>query len=31
MRGLPKAGGELLLAMLACNIHLGWRRGISPA
>lgn len=31
MRGLPKAGGELLLALLACNIHLGWRRGISPA
>ena len=31
MRGLPKAGGELLLAMLACNIHLGWRRGISLA
>jgi transposase len=31
MRGLPKAGGELLLAMLACNVHLGWRRGISPA
>jgi transposase len=31
MRGLPKAGGELLLAMLACNIHLGWRHGISPA
>lgn len=31
MRGLPKAGGELLLAMLACNIHLGWRRGISTA
>jgi transposase len=31
MRGLPKAGGELLMATLACNIHLGWRRGISPA
>jgi len=31
MRGLAKAQGELLLAMLACNIHLGWRRGISPA
>jgi transposase len=31
MRGLPKAGGELLLGMLACNIHLGWRRGISLA
>jgi hypothetical protein len=31
MRGLAKAQGELLLAMLACNIHLGWRRGIAPA
>jgi transposase len=31
LRGLAKAQGELLLAMLACNIHLGWRRGISPA
>jgi transposase len=31
MRGTGKAQGELLLASLACNIHLGWRRGISPA
>ena len=31
MRGLAKVQGELILAMLACNIHLGWRRGISPA
>jgi transposase len=31
LRGLAKAQGELLLAMLACNIHLGWRRGISLA
>jgi transposase len=31
MRGLGKAQGELVLAMLACNIHLGWRRGVAPA
>jgi hypothetical protein len=31
MRGLRRAQGELLLAALACNIHLGWRRGISLA
>jgi transposase len=31
MRGLRKAQGELLLATLACNIHLGYRRGIAPA
>jgi hypothetical protein len=31
MRGLARAQGELLLAALACNIHLGYRRGISPA
>jgi transposase len=30
MRGLDKVQGELLLATLSCNIHLGWRRGISP-
>jgi len=28
---LVKTQGELLLATMACNIHLGWRRGISPA
>jgi transposase len=31
LRGLAKAQGELLLATLAGNIHLGWRRGISLA
>lgn len=31
VRGIEKVQGELLLATLACNIHLGWRRGISPA
>jgi len=31
MRGIAKAQGELLLATLACNIHLGWRRGITLA
>jgi hypothetical protein len=31
LRGIVKAQGELLLATLACNIHLGWRRGISLA
>lgn len=31
VRGLAKVQGEFLLATLSCNIHLGWRRGISPA
>ena len=31
LRDLVKAHGELLLAALACNIHLGWRRGVSIA
>jgi transposase len=31
MRGIGKVQGELLLATLACNIHLGWRRGITLA
>lgn len=31
MRGTGKAQGELLLATLACNLHLGWRRGITLA
>jgi transposase len=28
MRGIAKAHGELLLACMSANIHLGWRRGI---
>lgn len=31
MRGLARVQGELLLACMSANIHLGWRRGISPA
>jgi transposase len=31
LRGLRKAHGELLLATLACNIGLGWRRTITIA
>jgi transposase len=31
LRGLAKTQGELLLATLAGNIHLGWRRGVSLA
>jgi hypothetical protein len=31
LRGLAKAQGEFLLATLAGNIHLGWRRGVSLA
>jgi hypothetical protein len=31
MRGIAKVQGELLLASMSANIHLGWRRGIRPA
>ena len=31
MRGLAKVQGELLLGTLSCNIHLGYRRGITLA
>jgi len=31
MRGIAKAQGELLLACMSANIHLGWRRGASLA